>query len=144
METNVRIANVQWTLSAEGVCGASIVAASILLSSPGGLRPDGGKFMLCVTNDTSNVPLHVEPRITWTDTAGTLQTIAYTQYLLSNTQTFGGSAAEVHTGVLALSGQDIAIPLDIVAGSGLQVALLAASDTASAIIASGAMSLWFI
>lgn len=142
MQTNAQLANVAWTLSAEGLCGASITALSYLFSSPWGLQPPGGKYVLTCVNDDDTAPLHIESRVIWTDNAGTVRNTPYTQYLLSNTQSFGGSAAEAHTLVLVLSGGDVSIPLDVLAGSGLQVVILAASDIASATIVSGFMSLW--
>lgn len=141
MLTNARRLLSFYTLSHEGVCGASVVV-SFALSSPAGLTPPQGRFVLCMTNATSNVPLHIEPRLIWTDPAGTEQSTPLAVDMTSNTQTFGGSAHQIRSLVLLLSGQNAALQLQGVAGSALRIAIMAASNPASAAVVSGVAAIY--
>ena len=142
MPANTLLSSVLFSLSAAGVCGASLVALSVPLSAPGGDSERQGRYAILVTNDTSNVPLHVEPRVVFTDIRGVSTVVAHTLFLASNAQSFGGSAAQAMSLVLLLSGQDALVPLEVLAGSALQVVLMVASNPASATVVSGMAQLW--
>lgn len=142
MQTNVRIANVAWSLQGNGTCGVSAVALSALFSSPGGLFPPGGNYLLTLTNDAAVAPIHIESRMLWTDKASTVQATPLAQFVTSNTQTFGGGAQEAQSLLLALSGSDVAVPLNHIAGSGVQIVVMTASNTASAVALTGHAALW--
>ena len=141
MLTNTQRLLAFYTLSHEGACGASVIV-SFALSSPAGMMPPQGRFMLCLTNQTSNVPLHLEPRLVWADPDGTEQSTPLAMDLISNTQTFGGSAHQIRSLVLLLSGQNAALPLQGVAGSALRIAIMAASNPASAAVVSGVAAIY--
>ena len=142
MPTNQRLANALFTLSAEGVCGASLMVVSFALSAPGGDSERQGRYALTLTNMTSTVPLHVQPRIVFTDAQGTSTTVVQTLVLASNAQAYGGSAPQAHGLALLLSGQSVLLPLEGVVGSALQIWIMAASNPASSVYVSGAAALW--
>jgi hypothetical protein len=139
---NTLLANAMYTLSAEGVCGASLMAVSFALSSPGGDYARQGRYVVTLTNDATVAPLHVQPRVVFTNRMGTSTTVVHTLFLASNTQAYGGSAPQAFGIVLVPSGQTLALPIEVVAGSVLQVWLMCASNPASSVYISGAAALW--
>ena len=139
--TNARLARVAYSLSAAGVCGASVVV-SVALSAPNDFAPPQGRLTVLLTNLTSNVPLHVEGRVAFTDIEETSTVVALPVAFVSTTQAYGGSAHELKTLVLLLSGQDAAIPFTGVAGSAFHVAIMTASNPASATVVSGHVTVW--
>ena len=140
MPTNQLLANRMFTLSADGVCGVSLMAASAIIRGDDSHRQ--GKFVVMVTTLMSTAPVHVHPRVTFTDATGTCATVVHTQYFTSNAQAYGGSAVLGQGLVLVPSAQNVAVFLDGVAGSALQVWLLTASNTASSTPISGAVAIW--
>jgi len=134
--TNARLVRAAYSLSAAGVCGASVVV-SIALSAPEALAHGQGRLTVLVTNLTSTVPLHVEGRCVWNDLEETSTVVALPVAFVSTTQAYGGSAHELKTLVLLLSGQDAAIPFVGVVGSAFHVAIMTASTPASATVVSG-------
>ena len=142
MPTNTLLANVLYSFSAAGGSGTSVLAASVVLSAPGGDIQRQGRYAVLVTNNTSHVPLHLEPRVVCTDIQGVSTVVPHTMFLVSTTQSFGGSAAQAQSLILLLSGQDAIIPLDMVAGSALQIILLAASTTSATAAISGICQVW--
>ena len=139
---NTRLVNVFYTLSAEGVSGTSLMAASWAMSAPAGDPRREGAYVVMVTNNAPTAPLHLHPRVVFTDPGGTSTTVAHVLNLISTTQAYGLSAPQVQTGVILLSGQGIALPLEFLAGSALQIWLIAASTTASAVYISGTVAIW--
>jgi len=142
MPTNARMANVLYSFSAAGGSGTSVLAASVVLSAPGNDNERHGRYAVMVTNNTSNAPLHVEPRVVFTDVSGVSTAVPHFVDIVSNAQTFGGSAAMMRSLALLLSGQAGLIPLDFVAGSALQIILLAASNTSATLAISGSVAVW--
>ena len=142
MPTNTLLANVAYSFSAVGGSGASVIAASVVLSAPGGDSQRQGRYAVLVTNNTSHAPLHVEPRVVFTDVTGVSTVVPHTMFLVSTTQSFGGSAAQVQSLLLLLSGQDALIPLEVLAGSALQIVLLAASTTSATAAISGMVAVF--
>ena len=142
MPTNTLLANVLYSFSAVGGSGASVVAASVVLSAPGGDSQRQGRYAVLVTNNTSQAPLHLEPRVVCTDVQGVSTVVRHTMFLVSTTQSFGGSAAQAQSLILLLSGQGAAIPLEVLAGSALQIVLLAASNTSATAAISGICQVW--
>jgi hypothetical protein len=119
-----------------------MMAASWAMSSPAGDPRREGAYTILITNNTSVAPLHVHPRLVFSDAAGTSTTVAHAIALVSTTQAFGFSAPQVQTGFILLSGQNVAFPLEFLAGSVLQIWLIAASNTASTVYISGAITIW--
>lgn len=142
MPTNTLLANVLYSFSAVGGSGASLVAASVVLSAPGGDGQRQGRYAVLITNNTSQAPLHLEPRVVCTDVQGVSTVIRHTMFLVSTTQSFGGSAAQAQSLILLLSGQGASIPLEVLAGSALQIVLLAASNTSATAAISGICQVW--
>ena len=142
MPANQLLSSVMYSLSAAGVCGASLIVLSMPLSAPGGDTTRQGRFALLITNETSDVPLHVAPRVVFTDLRGVSTIVPHTLYLVSNPQAYGGSAAQPVGLILLASGQDALLPLEVLAGSALQIVLMPASNVASATVVSGAVALW--
>lgn len=142
MPTNTLLANVTYSFSAVGGSGASVLAASVVLSAPGGDGQRQGRYAVMVTNNTTNAPLHVEPRVVFTDVTGVSVVVPHTLYLASNSQPYGGSAAQAQSLILFLSGQNALIPLEVLAGSALQIVLLAASNTSATAAISGVVQVW--
>ena len=144
--TNTILANEPYTLSHEGetyASGAETVV-SVPVSSPAGNSPGQGRLTLIITNETSNVPLHVEMRTVVTDNNGVQHTVPLILSLFSNAQVFGvnESAVQVQGLIVLLSGQGMAIPLEGFVGSAVQVGIGAASDAASADVVCGLFQLW--
>jgi len=73
--TNQQLAQRMFTLSAEGVCGASVLAVSFALSAPGGDAHHQGGYVVMVTNLASTAPLHIQPRAVFTDLLGASTTV---------------------------------------------------------------------
>lgn len=144
MPTNTLLANVTYSFSAVGGSGTSVIAASVALSAPGDDYRRQGRYAIVVTNNTSNVPLHIEPRVVFTNVLGVSTVVPHTLYLASNAQTFGGSAAQVQSLVLLLSGQNALVPLEVLAGSALQVVIMAASNPTATAAISGVVQIWRI
>ena len=140
MQTNTRLAMANFTLSASGICGVSFLAVSLAFSSPDNQRGPAGGYVIVLVNSSTVVPLHIEPRMTYTDMDGVTQEAPFAHYLVSNTQAFGGSAFAPRSTYFLTSGQAMAVKLDSVVGSGLRVYVLAASN-ASAVV-SGQCSIW--
>lgn len=138
--TNVRLATGTFALSAAGVCGASVTALSVALSAP--LQGGAARYIVLLTQTTSTVPLHVEPRFVFTDLLGVCNVAPHTLYLQSNAYTYGGSAVQVGGLMLLPSGQGGTLALDYCVGSSLQIVILAASTPASATVVSGSITLW--
>lgn len=143
MPTNVFLGMSYYTLSHAGVCGAS-VAVSFTLSSPAHNMEPQGRVTIMVTNETTVAPIHIEPRLLFTDLCGAEISLPLAVGLLSNTQPFGSaqSALQIQGLFMMLSGQDAAIPLVGVAGSGLRVVIMAASNTASGTNITGTVAAW--
>ena len=144
MPTNTLLANALYSFSAVGGSGASVLAASVVFSAPGGDNARQGRYAVLVTNNTSHAPLHIETRVVFTDVQGISTVVPHTLFLVSNTQSFGGSAAQAQSLILLLSGQDALVPLEVVAGSALQIILLAASNTSATAAISGVVQVWKI
>lgn len=143
MPTNVLLGISNYTLSHAGVCGAS-VAVSFTLSSPANYMEPQGRVTVFITNDTTVAPIHVEPRLLFTDLCGVVLSMPLAVGLLSNTQPFGSaqSALQIQTLFMLLSGQDAAIPMVGVAGSALNIVIMAASNTASGTNITGTVAAW--
>ena len=142
MPTNTLLANVTYSFSAVGGSGASVLAASVVLSAPGGDNQRQGRYAVIVTNNTSHAPLHVEPRVVFTTPGGVSTVIPHTLYLASNSQTYGGSAVQAQSLILLFSAQNALIPLEVLAGSALQIVVMAASNTSATAAISGAVQVW--
>ena len=110
------------------------------ISSPADMAAQGGRFAILFANLGTTVPIHLELRSVWTGIDRVSYVSPAALYLISNTQTFGGSHSEVKSTVLILSGQNVAIPAQIIAGSALQVVVMPACATGVAL--SGILSLW--
>ena len=142
MPANVLLSNALWSFSATGGSGTSLVVMSVLTSAPGGDSERQGRYTVFITNNNSTAPLHVQANAVFTNIQGTSTVVPHTLFLVSNAQTFGGSAAQIQGLVLLLSGQGAAIPLEVLGGSALQIVLLAASNTTSTQAISGAVAVW--
>lgn len=141
MLTNTRLALASYALSAGGTCGFSLVALSYALSAPHDFAP--GTVVVCLTNESTTAPLHVEVRSQWTDMASTVRTTPLTVARVSNSLGFGGtSSVQAQTLTLLASGQDATLPFQFWAGSMIQVVVYAASTVADAAGCSGQVALW--
>lgn len=142
MATNVKVGVSAYNLSAAGTCGFSALV-SFTFSAPDNFYEAGGKHTVVLTQSTSNVPLHLEVRALIDDLVSTFY-VPVAVGLLSNTQPFGSaqSAVQIQTLMMLLSGQDAVIPFEGVIGKGLQIAIMPASDVASATVVSGICGLW--
>ena len=144
MPTNALLANVLYSFSAAGGSGTSVLAASVVLSAPGGDIQRQGRYAVVVTNNNGTAPLHIEPRVVCTDIQGISTVIPHTIALASNAQAYGGSAMQARSLFLLLSGQNAVLPLEVFAGSALQVIVLAASNTTATAAISGICQVWRI
>ena len=142
MLTNVRLATASYALSAAGASGFSLMVLSYALSSPQDFAAPQGTVTLCITNDSTTAPIHVELRSIWTGFNGVSQTTPVIHALTSNAQTYGGSALQNQQQTLLVSGQGAVLPFTYVVGSGIQVWLIAASSIADAAGCSGQVGLW--
>jgi hypothetical protein len=141
-QTNVQVGMSAYSLSAAGTCGFSALV-SFAVSAPDNNFNGGGKHTLVVTNETSDVPLHIQVRAEINDTVSTIY-VPVTLALLSNTQPFGSaqSAVQVNTLMMMLSGVDAIIPLEGIVGKSVQVAVMPASNPASATVVCGIVAVW--
>lgn len=139
---NVKLATASYALSAGGASGFSVMALSYAFSAPNDYAVPTGRVTLCITNGCTTAPIHVEMRSVWEGVSGVSSTSPMTVALLSNTYGFGGSAPVAQTLTLLPSGADAVLPYQFVAGSALQVWVLAASTVADAAGCSGQVTLW--
>lgn len=142
IRTNARLVNLAWSFSAAGYCGFSSLIASVTLSSPGGMGPLNGRHVIIVEQQTANAPIHLEARSVFTNISSVETEVEFIQYLASNSQDYGGSAVQPQGKLLLASGQNIAIALEAFVGSAMRVYAFAASNTASATLHSGNISIW--
>jgi len=142
MQTNAQLALVNYSFSAAGACGASLLVASVALSAPDHQRGPGGGYSVLLNNDAAAVPVHLECRAAYTDLASTIREVPLFFELMSSTHTFGGSAFLGKNLLLILSGQGAGIQFLGVTGSALRVYVMPASNLNSATVISGACSVW--
>lgn len=127
MQTNVRLTNVNFNLASGATCGASALV-SVVLSSPSDFAFPAGRWTLMIHNPAVDQSLDIEPRVTFTDAEDNERTVPLGPLF--------SAPAVISLG----SGADAAIPLVGVAGSAVQIAILAGVTLTSAV--SGAASLW--
>lgn len=137
--TNTLIANVEAPTLAAGVaCG---ISATVTITFSSGQLHAGGKLLVAVHHSTVNVPLHVQLRSLWVDANGVCNATPIMQDLVSNDETYGGSAFVPQSLLLLKSGQTVVMDFDKVAGKKLQVAILAASATTASAV-SAQVAVW--
>lgn len=124
-QTNLRLGIASYALSAGGAAGFSLLVLSYAVP-PNWLGGNAGNFVVGITNDSNTAPFNVNMRSTWLDQNGVSQT---TPSQISYTLT---------------SGQDAILSFTGIAGSALQVWIIAQAAVADAAGCSGQVTLWSI